>query len=76
MAGCLVQTCEPAAGIIVINIPVVLDCGNAINNLSDLIEFKRDLGQAVEIAVWMCAHHERNLWFGESDFNCGLHRAH
>jgi hypothetical protein len=23
----------------------------------------------VEIAVWMRAHHERNLWFGEPEFS-------
>ena len=75
LAACrLVQAREPATGIIVIDIPAVLDCADAINNLSGLIEFKRYLGQAVEIAVWMRAHHERNLWFGEPDFNCRFHR--
>src|SRR6516164_3286514 len=37
----VVQACEPAAGIIVIDIPAVLDCADAIDNLSGLIEFKR-----------------------------------
>jgi hypothetical protein len=70
----LVQAREPATGIIVIDIPIVFDCAGAINNLSRLIEFKRYLGQAVEIAVWMRAHHKRNLWFGEPDFSCRFHR--
>jgi hypothetical protein len=60
---------------VAINIPAVLDCAGAINNLSGLIEFKRYLGQAVEIAVWMRTHHERNLWFGEPDFGCRFHRT-
>jgi hypothetical protein len=65
LAACrLVQAREPATGIIVIDISALLDCAGAINNLSGLIEFKRYLGQAVEIAVWMRAHHKRNLWFG------------
>src|SRR5262249_33259294 len=46
------------------------------NNLSGLIEFKTYLGQAVEIAVWMRAHHERNWGFGEPDFNRRPHRRH
>ena len=54
---------------IVIDIPAVLDRADAINNISGLIEFKRYLGQAVEITVWMRAHYERNLWFGEPDFS-------
>jgi hypothetical protein len=33
----LVQAREPATGIIVIDIPAVLDCAGAINNLSGLI---------------------------------------
>jgi len=45
----------------VIDICAVLDSANAIDNFSGVIEFKRYLGQAVEIAVWMRAHHERNL---------------
>lgn len=57
----LVQTCEPAASIIVIDIKAILDCAGAINNLSGLIEFKTYLGQAFEIAVWMCARKKLNL---------------
>src|SRR5262249_21762356 len=72
----LVQASEPATGIIVIDIPAVLDCADTINNLSGLIEFKRQLGQVVEVAVWMRAHHERNLWFGEPDFSCRIRRAY
>jgi hypothetical protein len=34
------KACEPATRIIVIDIPAVLDCADAINNLSGLIEFK------------------------------------
>jgi hypothetical protein len=68
-----VQSRQTTTGIIVIDLPAVLDRADAINNLSGLIEFKRYLGQAVKIAVWMRAHHERNLWFGESDFNCRFH---
>src|SRR5262249_27119738 len=71
----LVQASEPVAGIIMIDISAVLDCSGAIDNPSCLIEFKRHLCQAVEIAVWMRAHHERNLWFRKSNFNCRLHRA-
>ena len=75
-AACpLVQACEPTTRIIAIDIPAVLDCADAIDNLSGLIKFKRYLGQAVEIAVWMRAHQERNLWFGEPDFSCRFHRA-
>jgi hypothetical protein len=59
----------------VIDIPTVLDCADAINNLSGLIEFKRQLGQVVEVAVWTRAHHKRNLWFGEPDLSCWLHRT-
>ena len=75
LAACrLVQSRQPAAGIIVIDIPAVLDCADTINNLSGLIKFKRYLGQAVEIAVWMGAHHEHNLWFGEPYFTRRFHR--
>jgi hypothetical protein len=75
-AACrLVQSREPTTGIIVIDIHARRNCADTINNLSGLIEFKKYLGQMVEIAVWMRAHHERNLWFGESDFNCRFHRA-
>src|SRR6516164_489110 len=70
----LIQSREPATGIIVIDIPVRLNCADAINNLSGLIAFKRYLGQTVEIAVWMRAHHKRNLWFREPDFSCWFHR--
>jgi hypothetical protein len=59
----------------VIDIQAVPDCADAIDNLSGLIEFKRHLGQVVEIAVWMGAHHKRNLWFGEPDLSCRFHRA-
>jgi hypothetical protein len=76
LAACrLVQAREPATGIIVIEISVVLDCAGAINNLPGLIKFKRYLGEAVEIAVWIGAHHERNLWFGKPDFSCRFHRT-
>ena len=51
LAACsLVQAREPAASIIVIDIPAGLDCTDAINDLPGLIEFERQLGQAVEIA--------------------------
>jgi hypothetical protein len=77
LAACrLVQAREPATGIIVIEISVVLDCAGAINNLPGLIKFKRYLGEAVEIAVWIGAHHKRNLRFGEPDFGCRFHRTH
>ena len=56
-----------------IDIPAVLDYAKAINNRSGLIEFKRYFGQAVEIALWMCTHHKRNLWFGEPDFSGRSH---
>src|SRR5262249_34931673 len=46
-----------------------------INNLSGLIEFKRYLGQVVEIGVWMRAHQQRNLWLGKPDFSCRFHWA-
>lgn len=36
-----VQACEPAAGIVTVDIPAVLDCADAINDLPALIEFKR-----------------------------------
>jgi hypothetical protein len=58
---------------IVIDIPAVPDCADAIDNLSGLIEFKRHLSQVAEIAVWMRTHHKRNLWFGEPDFSCRFH---
>jgi hypothetical protein len=75
LAACrLTQSREPATGIIVTDIPARLNCADTINNLSGLIEFKRYLGQAVEIAVWMRTHHERNLRFGEPDFSCWFHR--
>jgi len=48
----VVQAREPATGIIVIDIPAVLDRADTINNPSGLIEFKRYLGQVVEVAVW------------------------
>jgi hypothetical protein len=71
----LVQARQPATGIIVTDVTAGLDCADAINDLPAVIEFKRYLGQAVKIAVWMRAHHERNLWFGEPDFSCRFHRA-
>src|SRR5262245_7281885 len=75
-AACpLVQTREPAAGIIVIDISAVLDRARAINNLSGLIEYERQLGQVAEIAIWMRQHHERNLRFGKPDFGCRSHRT-
>jgi hypothetical protein len=58
----------------VIDIPAGLDCADAIDNLSGLIEFERQLGQVVKIAVGMRAHHKRNLRFGEPDFRCRFHR--
>jgi hypothetical protein len=77
LATCrLVQAREPTTGIIVIYIPIGLDCAGAIHNVSGPIEFKRQLGQVIEIAVWIRAHHKRNLWFREPDFSCRLHRAH
>jgi hypothetical protein len=76
LAACpLVQARQSDTGIVVINISAVPDCADAINDLSGLIEFKGYLGQAVEIAVWIRAHHKRNLWFGESDFSCRFHRT-
>jgi hypothetical protein len=36
----LVQVCEPATGIIVIDIPAAFDCPDAIDNPSGQIEFK------------------------------------
>src|SRR5262245_4318561 len=71
----LIQTRQPATHIIVIDITSTLDRSDAIDNLSGVIEFKRYLGQAVEIAVRMRAHHERNLWFGEPDFDCLGHQT-
>jgi hypothetical protein len=53
--------------------PTALDCADAINNLSALIKLKRQLGQAIEIAVWKSAHHKRNLRFGKYDFNGRFH---
>src|SRR5262245_59168544 len=72
----LIQERKATTRINVTDIPAVFDCANAINNFSSLIEFKRQLGQVVEIAVWMRAHHERNLWFCEPDFSCRFHRTH
>jgi hypothetical protein len=57
----LVQAREPTTGIIVIYISIGLSCADAINNLSSLIEFKGYFGQAVQIAVWIGAHHQRDL---------------
>jgi hypothetical protein len=74
MACRFVQAREPATGVIVIHISTGPDCTGAINNLSGLIEFKGQLGQVVEIAVWMRAHQERNLRFGEPDFSGRFHR--
>jgi hypothetical protein len=45
----------------VIDIFASLNCTDAIDNFSGLIELKRYLGQATEIAVWMRAHDKRNL---------------
>jgi hypothetical protein len=42
---------QPGTNKIVIDIPIGLDCADAINNFSGLIEFKRYLGQAVEVAL-------------------------
>jgi hypothetical protein len=75
-AGPLVQARESVTGIIVIDIPAVLDCADAINDLPGLIEFKRQLCQVVEIAVWMRAHHKLNLGFGEAYFDCRFHWIH
>jgi len=44
------------------DIPAILDCADTINNPSGLIECKRYLGQATEIALWMRTHHKPNLW--------------
>jgi len=71
----LVQAREAATYTVVIHIHAVSDSADAVDNLSSLIEFKRHFGQVVEIAVWMCAHHERNLWFGEPDLNCRFHQT-
>src|SRR5262245_52416062 len=59
-------------GIIVIDFSAVFDCAEATDNFS---KFKRYLFQAVEIAVWVRAHDECNLRFGESDFSCRFHRC-
>jgi hypothetical protein len=48
-ASRLVQTREPATRIIVIDIAAIFDRSDAINNLSHLIEFKRQLSQEAEI---------------------------
>ena len=56
-----------------INIPAFLDRADAIKGLPGLIEFKGQLSQVVEIAVWMRAHQERNSWRGESEFSCRFH---
>src|SRR5262245_19663382 len=72
--GRRVQACEPATGVIVIDISTLPDRADAINNPSGLIKLKRQLGQVVEIAVWMRAEHECNLCFGEPDFGCRFHR--
>jgi hypothetical protein len=69
-----IQARETAAGVIVIHALAVFDRAGAINDLPGLIKFKRYLGQAVEIAVWMRAHHKRYLRFGEPDFDCLLRR--
>jgi hypothetical protein len=77
LAACpLVQAREAATGKIVIDIPTVLDSADAINDLPGLIKFKRQLGQVVEIAVWMRAHHERNLGLGKPYFDYWLHWTH
>src|SRR5262249_52284893 len=73
-ACCLVQSRQPATGIIVIDIPAVLDDADAIDNLPGLIKFKRYFGQAVEIAVWIGAHREYNLCFGEPYLGRRFHR--
>jgi hypothetical protein len=65
---------EPATGEIVVGIPALSDCAYAIDDRPGAIEFKRQLGQAVEITIRMRANHERNLGFGEPDFNCLFHR--
>ena len=59
-----------------IDIPAGLDCADAINDLPGLVEFRRQLCQAVEIAVRMRAYHERNLRFGEPYFDCRFHWTH
>jgi hypothetical protein len=60
---------EQNPSIIVIDFPALLNLVTAINNHSGLIEFKRHLGQLVEIAVRMRAHDKPNLRFGEPDFS-------
>jgi hypothetical protein len=62
---CFVQARETATGVIVIDISAVLDCADAINNLSSLIEVKTHLGQVAEVAVGIRTYHERNLGFSE-----------
>src|SRR5262245_2162668 len=69
-----VEACEPATRIIVVDIPVVFDGANAINNVANLVEFKRQLGQVTEIAVRIRAHHQRNLKFGEPNFSRRFHQ--
>jgi hypothetical protein len=59
----------------VIDISTSLNDAYTINNLSSLIEFKTYLAQAVEIAVWMCAHQKGDLWLGEPDFSSPFHRT-
>src|SRR5215831_16509722 len=44
-------------------LPAVLDRADTINDLPGMIKFKRQLGQAFKIAVWMRPHHKRNLRF-------------
>ncbi len=71
----LVQAREPTTSMIVVDIPAIFDRANTINNSSGLIKFKRHLGQLAEIAVRIRAHDERNLRFGEPDFDCLGHQT-
>jgi hypothetical protein len=59
----------------VIDIPAGLNYADTINDFSGLIELEAQLGQAVQIAIWIRAYHKGNLWFGEPDFSRSCHRS-
>jgi hypothetical protein len=69
--GHLICEDEAEAGVVPLSI-VAFDFASAVNEVAVLIEEERQLGQAVEIAVWVGAPQKGNLWRGEPDFG-GAH---
>jgi hypothetical protein len=66
--------CEDEAETRVIPIRIVaLDLASAVDEVTVLIEGEGYLDQAAEIAFWVGASQESNLWRGVSDLRGGTH---